>query len=591
MFVQAAAKKWHVSEARCRAESGQVKGPDGKSFFYRDLTDMVARMDLPASPRLKKPAEFRYIGKSVENLDSDLLIRGKAVFGMDVRIPGMLYAALRRSPLPEQNLVRFDGAETKKIAGVRDVFSIEGLTQPVNSDPAVVVVAEDTWAAFSGAERLKVVWDSSYSYATDSSEKYFQRLGQALKDNKLRKLYRHDQGQPAPVKSEVELTFKTPFLVHAPMEPLVATARVTGKGCEIWAPTQDPQRLQAAAASYLGLKKSQVTVHVTFLGGGFGRKAQPDFAMEAVIASKKTGKPIKVVWTREDEVQHGFYHPAALQRIVVGLDKDNRPVNWMHHTASSTMVNVFSRGASEMADWEMGLGASSVPYAIPVIRVYGTHVENPLRRGWIRSVNSIYHAFSVNTMVDELSLRAGADPVDYSLSLLGRSSGTVQGQSIGRLKDVITQLRQFSDWDKRVKLGRKMGFAHHWSFGSYVAFVVEVEKSGTSWIPVQAHCVMDCGQFVNASAVINQIEGSVAFGMSVVNHGKVSYQNGQVSQSNFHDYPVTRMSEMPSVATQLVVNAHAPQGVGEPAVPPLIPALTNAISRAQGKRITELPLG
>lgn len=615
----AAAQELGVDVGELRCETGYVKNAAGDvALSYQSLAQRANDYTGEVTATLKDPSQFRYIGKGISGVDVPDFVSGRAEFGMDVKVDDMVHVALVRAPIPGGTIKNYSADKALAVAGVSQVITLDAIPAMANTSNSIGVVASNTWAAFKGCEQLEIDWDlAGLSRMSDSELK--QALSDKLSQDSADKVFRQ-QGErdDDAISSTRSMEFYTPFLVHAPMEPLVATAYVDDNGCEVWAPTQHPQLARSTIANYLGIAEEQVTVNVTFLGGGFGRKSQPDFILEAVAAAKQLGVPVKVVWSREDEVRHGFYHPAALQRIDVGMNADGKVLSWDHRSVFSSMQSVFAPNPTEPGDWEMFLGATTLPYDFDYINIEGSHVETPVRRGWLRSVHNIFHSFAVNTAVDELAREADRDPIEFSLDLIGpgrqvdyEDKSVLQqayalmkslmgqgkpfdGQDTSRLRHVIEQVKILSRWEQKQREGRRLGFAHHYSFGSYLAFVVELEEGAAAngqWPAVkEVYGVMDCGHYVNENIVKAQLEGSVAFSLSVVYYGEILLDQGQVVQSNFHDYRIVRAGEMPPVTLTLIDNHQPPQGVGEPGVPAFLPALTNALARASGKTIRELPI-
>jgi isoquinoline 1-oxidoreductase beta subunit len=404
----------------------------------------------------------------------------------------------------------------------------------------------------------------------------------------------------ASAKKKFSATYLTPYLIHAPMEPLNATAWVQSDRCDVWAPLQDPQRIQKAVAKYLEIKPEQVHVHVTLLGGGFGRKSQPDFALEAVQISKATKKPVKLTWTREDEIKHGYYHAQAAQTIDAAYDDKGALTAWRHRSVYPTIQTVFNPAAEAPADWELGMGCTDMPYRAKTILCEGGSLKSGVNIGWLRSVCHIQHAFAVNSFVDELALHLKKDPLLYRLELLGAprqvpalsAAWKKEGypHDTGRMIPLIKRVRKMCHWEKKRPKGVGLGFANHYSFFSYVALAAEVEVKGSEIKVRHIYCAVDPGSMVNPDSVRAQIEGGIIFGMSLALNGKISLKDGVVEQSNFDDYPVMRMSEIPKFTVEIVSSEAPPSGIGEPGTPPVAPALASAIFAATGKRLRELPL-
>ena len=412
-----------------------------------------------------------------------------------------------------------------------------------------------------------------------------------------------DQGDVAAAFAEggqqVEALYETAFLSHAPMEPPCALANVTGSGCEVWAPVQDPQSTRGLVAQQLGLDPAQVTVHVTLLGGAFGRKSKPDFVLEAVALSKRLKRPVRVTWRREDDIRHDYYHAASAQYHKAKLDGEGRPTAWLQRTAFPSIQTTFNKAAVQPAEWELEMGFSNLPFRVANQRFEYAGVEPGVRIGWLRSVCNIFHSFSGNVFIDELATAAGQDPIAYRLALLGESGAfEVPGMQppaghaldLGRLRRVIERARDASDWNAARAAGRHLGFAVHHSFRSYVAAVVEVSVDAGAIEAERAHIVLDCGTYINPDTCKAQMEGAVVFGLSLAMHGEITMRDGRVEQDNFDGYPVLRMAESPPITVELVDSDALPAGVGEPGVPPVPPAFVNAVFAATGKRHRSLPV-
>jgi isoquinoline 1-oxidoreductase beta subunit len=600
MLEKAAATAWNVSASEVRAEKGKILHPaSGRSLSYGELCLRAATLPVPQAPRLRDPSAYTIVGKPQKPIDLKNIITGKAIYGMDVVVPDMVYASVERCPTIYGKLVSFDASEALKFPGVIKVFEIAALPQEVNTNAGVAVVATNTWAAFEGRKRLKIQWDHG-SVPVDSSAKLDAWMRSAL--DKSGTVYR-SEGNFEEAKSRaskvLEATYSAPFLVHATMEPLVATAKVDSHSCEIWAPTQDPQRLRRVAANYLGLAIERVAVNVTLLGGGFGRKSQPDFGMEAVEIAKVVGKPVKAVWTREDEVRHGFYHAQSMQTLEACLDSSRQLTGWRHRSAFPTIMRVFNAAAAELGEFEITQGATQIPYRIPHVQIEGICAPSPVRVGWLRSVCHVFHSFAINSFVDELAHSLEEDPVDLRLRLMGErrvleySKGEKSGpfkEDTQRLAHVIELVRKKSGWPHASTHGRHLGFASHYSFFSYVATVAEVSVHQGKTRVHKVHCAVDCGRIVNPDGVRQQVEGGINFGASIALHGKVTVQDGVVDQGNFDTYPVVRMKEAPEIFVYLVDSTADPSGVGEPPTPPVAPAIYNAVFAATGKRLRQLPL-
>ena len=591
MLVQAAATQWKVKPKECQVKDGFIfHARSKKKLAFGEVAEAASKLSLPKQPRLKKEKDFQVIGKATPGQDLAHIVQGKAPFGIDTHIPGMLYGCAQRSPIPGGKIKTLDASAAMKIPGVVKVVSLPAQGPPVNSNASVCVLAQNTWAAMQGKKALKLEWDLP-KQRMQGSAAYKKSLQNSLERKTIP--HRAEGDVKAVFRQQgakiIKSSYHTPFLVHAPMEPLVSTAHIKGKTCEVWAPCQDPVRARRAIAKFLGIRFEDVTFHVTFLGGGFGRKSQPDFVLETVAAAKKIGKPVKLTWTREDEIKHGFYHAESYQQLTATLGKDGTPNAWHHQTIFPTLMSVFVPGSNQPAKFEMGLGATNMPYRIPNVLVETGYTHSPVRVGWLRSVCNLFHAFGINSFIDELAGEVKADPIEYRLKMLGKPR-TFAGADSKRMTAVIQQTKKAFGWEKPLPKGHGKGFANHYSFRSYIAVAVEASLKNKT---IQVHRVVftiDCGLAVNPEGVKAQMESSAVFGLSAAIHGKITLRDGVVEQSNFHDYPVLRMNEMPKVEVHIINgDTENPTGVGEPGVPPIPSALAAALFQITGKRMRNLP--
>jgi isoquinoline 1-oxidoreductase subunit beta len=596
MLVSAAALIWDVPDKECDTLDGFVlHKKTNRQLAYGDLVSKARQIPVPKFPTLKTPSEFKVIGKPKAGVDIAAIVKGEAQFGIDVTIPQMLIASLLRAPVPGAKIKSIFKEDALSTPGVVQVIELEEQGRSVNASASVAVVATNTWAAFSGRAKLKVEWDF-LDLKRDHSSKYRNKLEQEL--NGSQKAHRSEgninRGKKKSSKV-IEASYHTPYLVHAPMEPLVSTAYVKEGSCEVWAPCQDPQRAMKLIAKLLDIKIKDIKFNVTFLGGGFGRKSQPDFVLESVLLSKKLKKPIKIQWSREDEIKHGFYHSESLQKLQAGVDETGYPITWHHKAVFPTILSVFMSGATTPADWESGMGATNMPYRIENILCEVGSISSSVRIGWMRSVCNVWHAFAVNSFVDELALNATTDPIAFRLRLLGSAKVLDPNdnfpQDTGRLIKVIERTRDEFGWENALAIGYGKGFASHYSFKSYVAIAIEVNVAEGEISIKKVVCTIDCGIAVNPDSVRAQMEGAIVFGLSAALYGKITLRKGIVKQGNFDNYPVLRMDEMPKVQVHIINgNINVPTGVGEPGVPPVAPALASAIYFATGKRLRDLPL-
>jgi len=532
---------------------------------------------------------------------------GKPLFGMDVRVDGMLYAAIAHPPVLGGKVKSVDDSATLKVKGVQKTIPIDPFTPPHAFQPlgGVAVIADNTWSAFKGRNQLKIDWDNGAN-ATYNSADYKKQLQQtARQPGKVVHTIGDPDAEFAKGGKIFEAEYFAPHLAHASMEPPVAVADVREDKVTVWSPTQNPQGVQEQVAKALDLKKENVTCHVTFLGGGFGRKSKPDYAVEAAVLSKKTGKPVKVVWSREDDIKFDYFHSVAAMYIKAALDDRGMPKAWLQRSVFPPIGSTFDKNAVYGSAGEMSLGWDVSPFDLPNFRSENGQAVAHVRIGWLRSVANIYHAFAVQSFANELAYNANRDPYDYLLALIG--SGHVVAPvnpgppgmaekypfDTARLRHVAELAAEKANWGKKKSgKGSGMGIAVHRSFLTYVATVVEVEvdNQGAVRIPHVVTAV-DVGIAANPEMVRQQFEGAAVFGTSIARTGEITATGGVIDQSNFNDYPVARMNDAPvQVEVHIVESSAAPAGVGEPGVPPFVPALCNAIYAATGKRIRELPL-
>ncbi len=606
MLEGAAAAKWGVPAAECKARNHEVlHAASNRKLGFGELVASAAQQTVPKKEELKfkSPAEFRYIGKDLPTIDRDDLCAGRGTFGVDARMPGMVYASIEHSPVFGGKMKSYDDAEARKVRGVQQTVVIPGFKPPhlFQALGGVAVIADNTWSAMKGREKLKVEWEAggNEGYESEAYKKSLQET--ARKPGKVVRNVGDVDAVFAKGGKTHEAEYYVPMLAHAPMEPPAAVADVKDGKAVIHAATQNPQAVQDTVAAALGIDKQNVECHVTLLGGGFGRKSKPDYVAEAALLSKAVGKPVKVTWSREDDVRFDYYHSVAAMYMKAAMDDKGNPSAWLQRSVFPTIASTFAPGQEYGADFEMGMGWTNVPFDIPNHRAENGPARNHVRIGWLRSVSNIYHAFAVHSFVDELAALANRDRVEYLLDVLGKPR-VIELKSplaakfpfdTGRLRRVIELAAEKSGWaNKKPGKGRALGIAAHWSFLSYVAAVVEVEVDARGKIVIpRVDLAVDAGQIINPDRVKNQFEGASVFGASIALMGEITASAGKIVQSNFHDYPVARMNDAPrQTHVHLVPSMQPPAGVGEPGVPPMSPALCNAIFAATGKRIRELPL-
>ncbi|MGE0439461.1 MAG: molybdopterin cofactor-binding domain-containing protein [Gemmatimonadales bacterium] len=588
MLIVAAAARWQVPAAECETEPGRVvhRG-SGREAGYGDLASAASLLAIPAAVPLKEPARYRLIGRPVPRLDIPSKVNGSAEFGLDAGPRDALVALVARCPVFGGRMVSFDAAPALAVDGVRLVIPI---------DAGVAVVADNFWAAKRGRDALQVTWDEGDG-ARWSDATVRQHLTDVLAGD-LRRA--REVGTPA-VGRTIEATYDVPFLAHATMEPMNCTADVRADGATVWVPTQfqaGPAYLagggvRSVAAKVAGVSASAVEVHTTHLGGGFGRRFELDTVREAVAVAKAAGRPVRLVWTREDDVRHDYYRTAARHHVVATVDGAGNPLGWDHRIAAQSILARFVPGF--VPDWMAHLagplkggidpsaveGAVELPYQVGYHRVGYAEAHTPVPVGYWRSVGHSHTAFVVESFVDELAEAAGRDPVEYRRVLLAGSP---------RHRTVLDLAAERAGWGRPLPEGRFHGVAVHESFGSWVAQVAEVSVTDRRIRVHRVTCAVDCGRVINPDTVRAQLEGGIVFGLSAALSGRISLENGRVRQSNFHDYQVLRMADMPVIEVHLVESGFEPGGVGEPGTPPIAAAVANAVARATGKRLRSLPL-
>ncbi len=595
MLVSAAATKWQVDAASLKTENHYVINPaTDEKLFYGDLVKEAAEVEIPENPVLKNPKDFNYIGKKLKSIDGADFTSGKAKYGMDIKLDNMHYAAVARSPVTFGTVKSFNKDAALKIAGVTDIIELPRIATPFGPLGGIAVIANNTWAAFKGKEALEIEWDngSNESYTSESYDKMI--LANVKKKGKE---VRNDGNVNSAFNKAnhiVESEFQMPHLVHAPMEVPNATAWVHDGKCEVWAPVQDPQTARKDVSDYLETDKENVTINVTLLGGGFGRKSKPDFVVEAVALSKAVNAPVQVVWTREDDIQHSYYHTVSAQYMKASLYADGNVTGWLHRVAYPSITSTFAPDTGYGAGFEFGMGMTNIPYQIDNVRCENGKAPAHLRIGWYRSVINIPQAFSINVFVDELAAKAEKDPLQFRLDLIGedRIEKSESGYHFdsSKLKNVLTKVAKNAGYGKKLPEGHGMGLAVHYSFLSYIATAIEVSVIDGKLKVHNIHSVIDCGTAVNLDTVESQMQGAAVFGLSLAFYGKITAKDGIIEQSNYHDYQVLRMSETPNIAIEIIQSSEKPTGVGEPGVPVIAPALINAIYNATGKRYYKLPL-
>jgi isoquinoline 1-oxidoreductase beta subunit len=618
MLETAAAKRWGVDVSEVKADNHEVvHAASGRRLGYGELAADASALPTPAvdTLKLKDPSTFRYLGKgTVSIVDLPDIVTGQAVYGIDAKVPGMKFAVVARPPVVGGKLVSFDASEAMKVPGVEKVIEVKGWPWPSKFMPlgGVAVIARNTGSAIKGRDALKITWDDGPNKSYDSAAFKAEMETTARQPGTV---LRNEGDAEAALKSAAKVVtaeYYLPHLAHVSMEPPSATAHVTDGACEVWAPVQSPGGTRDDVAKVLGLPVEKVKVNVTLLGGGFGRKSKWDYALEAALLSKAIGAPVKVTWTREDDIHHDFFHTVSVERIDAGVDANGKVVAWRHRSVAPSIGSTFGPDPKHEQPFEVGMGLVDVPFAIPNIRCENGEAAAHARIGWFRSVSNIPHAFAVQCMVAEIAEAMGRDPKDVLLELIGPPRQIDLRKSVakfwnygdpvetypidtGRLRRVAELAAEQAGWGKALPKGHGMGIAAHRSFLSYVATVVEVavDEKGNLTVP-RVDTAIDCGFYVNPERIQSQIEGAAVMGLSLAKYGEVTFKNGRVEQNNFDTFQVIRIDESPKETRVHIVPASADvpsSGVGEPGLPPFAPALCNAIFAATGKRIRRMPIG
>ncbi len=614
MLERAAAAQWGVSPGECSATLHVVThGPTGRTLGYGELAGAAAAETVPAQDdlELKPRSAWRYIGKPVPSLTVPLIVQGQGTFGIDKQLPDMVHAVIARPPVVFGKVRSVDDAAALKIPGVIRTVRLDAAEPPAMFKPlgGVAVIAEDTWTAMRGRDALEIEWEAGPNGDYDSAAFREQLLETARKPGEVRRRRGDVDSALASAAKRISADYYAPHLSQSPMEPPAATARWDGDRVEIWACTQNPQAGRSTVAQICGVPEDNVTVNVTWLGGAFGRKSKQDFVAEAAVLAREVGRPVKVTWSREDDIRHGYFHSVSAQHMEGALDEEGRCTAFLHRTVFPPIPSTFQAG-EEMPSWgELRLGATDNPFVVPNLRLESGPAPAKVRIGWLRSVANVYHAFAVQSFAAELAEAAGRDQKEFLLELIGPPRFVDPNEEgaqydnyqdpmdeypidTGRLAGVVEIAAEMAGWGRDLPPGHGLGIAAHRSFLTYVATVVEVkvDEEGRLTIP-GVWSAIDAGTVVNTRHVESQVEGGTLYGLSNALYGEITAKNGAIEQSNFPSWRLMRMDESPRRFQTKIVDSEAPPGgVGEPPTPPAAPALTNAIFAATGQRIRELPV-
>lgn len=584
MLISAAAKQWNVPESTCYAENAKIfHKPTGKSLGYGELVETASKLEVPKNPKLKEAKDFKLLGKSVKRQDVPLKVSGKAVFGIDVEVPNMVYASVERCPVFGAKLTSFDKKATLKVAGVEQVVEVEKIFGNYKTT-GVAVVAKNYWAALKGRKVLKVKWDYQ-GKDTFNSKDYTQHLHDLAKNDGITDKSVGDFDKTfAESAQKIEAFYETPFVAHAPMEAMNCTAHWQDNGkLEIWASTQVPSDVVKDVSTLLGLKAEDITLHSCFIGGGFGRRLAIDFVIEAVNLSKTIKKPVKLIWTREDDIQMGPYRPPTFSAMKGAISADGKVSAFQHKVIAPTILSFLMPSQDKTkVDETMVEGISHQAYEIPNMKNTFVYADSHVPLLWWRSVTSSTLAFAHECFIDELAHKAGKDPLQFRLDMLTKDSDT---------KRVLQKLKDVSKWDTPLPKGKGRGIAQWDFFAGLGGEVVEITKLSDNSVKIdKVYVVIDLGTVVNPDTVKAQMEGCVVMGITAAVKGGITFANGKTEQSNFHNNSVLRINEMPQIEVHILAEGGEKiKGVGEPGLPPVAPALANAIFAATGKRIRKMP--
>jgi isoquinoline 1-oxidoreductase beta subunit len=615
MLVNAAAAEWKVSASECVAQNHEViHRPSGRKLGYAALVPAASKLPAPAPETLKFKSknEWKFVGHERPIYDLNDITTGKAPFGLDVYRDGMVFASVEHPPVVGGTIRSLDDKEALKVHGVQQTVTIDAPKPPLLFQPlgGVAVIANSTWAAVQGRKKLKIDWEDG-PHANFESEAFRKQLIDTVsKPAKVVRNLGNVDAEFAKGGKVIESTYTTPMLAHAAMEPPAAVADFRNGKVTVWTPTQNPQAVQETLAAALGIDKKDVTCHVTLLGGGFGRKSKPDYAAEAAVLSKKLGKPVKVIWTREDDIKFDFYHASSAVYHKAVVDNRGRPTAWLHRSAFQPIASTFDHTAKYPLSFELDLGFTDLPFDVANIRAENGPADAHVRIGWFRAVTNNFHVFASGSFADEMAHAAGRDPLEFLLDMLGpgrqidlKSQGVdysnysvpIEKYPIDtrRLRRVLEVAGEKSGWaSKKSGGGKGYGIAAHRSFNTYVASVVEVEVDSKGQFKVpRIDQVVDAGVIINPDRVRSQMEGAAVMAVGLARTGEITAAGGRIRQSNFNDFQVARMTDAPyQVNVHFVDSGELPTGAGEPGVPPVIAALGNAIFAATGKRVRDLPI-
>lgn len=591
MLIAAAAKTWRVATEECEAKNHFVYHKlSGKKLSYGQLASLAAQQAVPEEPKLKEKSEYNYIGKFIPNQNIEDIVQGQLTYGVDTKLPGLKYAAITHCPVLGGSLKSLNKDKALAMKGVEDVVVIDRLEMPFGSIGGVAVVANNSWVAQQAVKQLEIEWDKGVNGSYDTKS-YKALLVKNVENPAQLVTERGDlQGSLKQAHKTLKATYTGGHLAHAPMEPNASVVHVTKDSCEVWAATQSPKAIQETLAAYLKRDVKDILVHVTMAGGAFGRKFKCDYVHEAAVISQQVNAPVQLTWSREEDMRTGYYHSISAQHMEAGIDENGDISALLHRVAFPAIGSLFNPQQTRPADRDFS-AVDNYPYGIANYRSESGEAPAHTRIGWYRAVYAIFYGFSYSSLTDELAYLAGKDPLTYLNQLYDNNPNAEQKEQVERSKGVLNLAAKHAGWAQRDKLPKNqaIGLAVHYSFQSYVAMAVKVEVNGDDIKVLEVDAAIDCGQILNTNGATAQMEGAVVMGMGLTLRTEISFKDGAVVNSNFHDYPVIRINEMPTVRVHIVDSGHNPTGLGEPGVAPFAPALANAVFAASGKRYRDLP--
>ncbi|WP_019028966.1 xanthine dehydrogenase family protein molybdopterin-binding subunit [Colwellia piezophila] len=591
MLIAAAAKVWKTSPDNCYAQSHFVINKlNQQKLGFGELASIAKNMPIPDTVTLKKKSEFNYIGKELARHDQNEVVVGKRTYGVDTKMPGLKYAAMIHCPVLGGSIKSVDKTLALKMKGVTDVIEIPRFDVPFGSIGGVAVVADNTWTAQQAVEKLKVEWDLGENVVYNTKEYKQQLVANVEKPATLAKERGNVHRALKKSKHKHKATYTGGHLSHSPMEPNASVVWVQKDSCEVWASTQSPVDIQKVLGQYLKREPTDIVVHVAMAGGAFGRKFKCDYVHEAAVISEKTGVPIQLIWSREEDMRTGYYHSINAQHIEASMDEQGNVTGWLHRAAFPSIPSLFDPSLVRAPKGALS-AISNHLFGVQSIRVESGDAKAHTRIGWYRAVNAIFYGFAFSTFADELAYKAGKDPLTFVNQLFDNNNKKKQKKDIKRIKAVLALVAEKSNWHNRENLpeGQGIGLAVHYSFKSFVAMAVHVEVKNDDIKVLNVDCAIDCGQILNIDGATAQMEGAVVMGMSLALTTEITFRDGAVVNSNFHDYPVMRIADMPNVRVHITDSDKSPTGLGEPGVAPFAPALSNAVFAASGKRYRDLP--